>query len=99
MSFATYHPRTSPTFTDAWTTVDVRITLKDLNSSNLSNSASEIFTLQILRECSDISITKVANIAAVTYFVGSGASTAIVPNLTVGQSGCKPDFRLWFFDV
>jgi hypothetical protein len=77
----------------------VRITLKDVNSSNLSNSASEIFTLQILRECSDISITKVANIAAVTYFVGSGASTAIVPNLTVGQSGCKPDFRLWFFDV
>lgn len=73
--------------------------MKDPNSSNLSNSASEIFTLQILRECSDVSITKVANIAAVTYFVGSGLSTAIVPSFTIGQSGCKPDFRLWFFDA
>lgn len=75
---------TSPTFTDAWTTVDVRITLKDVNSNNVSNSASEIFTLQILRECSDVSITKGANIPAVTYFVNSGASTAIVPSFTIG---------------
>ena len=73
--------------------------MKDVNSNNVSNSASEIFTLQILRECSDVSITKSTNIPAVTYFVGSGASTAIVPSFTIGQSGCKPDFRLWFFDA
>lgn len=54
--------------------------------------------MEILRECSDATLTKTGSINSVTYFVGSGASSAISSSYSISKAGCTPDFLLYFWN-